>query len=192
MIRDPEMVKAYRDTWELGLHSYMAYLRDRLTLAKELLTDSGSIFVQISDDNLHHVREILDEVFPGDFVSQISFQTTSGFKSSTMPTIGDFLLWYSKDQERVKYNKVFQPQPVQLGSGNATWVLLPDGSYRGVKATEERGEEEVPKGSKLYNPGDLQSQNAASEPQPFEYQGKTYLPGANSHWKANYPTGWTG
>lgn len=189
MIREPEMVKAYRDTWELGLHSYLAYLRDRLLLAKEMLTASGSIFVQISDDNQHHVREILDEVFPGGFVSQISFQTTSGFESSTMPTVGDFLLWYSKDKGLVKYNKVFQPQPVQLGKGNATWVLLPDGTYRGVKASEERGEEELPKGARLYNPDNIQSQNAASEPQPFAYEGKTYLPGGNSHWKANYPDG---
>lgn len=189
MIREPEMVKAYRDTWELGLHSYLTYLRDRLMLAKELLTDSGSIFVQISDDNVHHVREVLDEVFPEGFVSQISFQTTSGFDSTTLPTVGDFLLWYAKDKDRVRYNKVFQPQPVELGKGNATWLILPDGTYRGVKAAEARGEEELPKGAKLYNPDNIQSQGAASEPQPFEYEGKTYPPGANSHWKASYPDG---
>ncbi|KXV28835.1 DNA methylase, partial [Gluconobacter japonicus] len=189
MIREPEMVKAYRDTWELGLHSYLTYLRDRLMLARELLTPSGSIFVQISDDNVHHVREILDEVFPGGFVSQISFQTTSGFDSTTLPTMGDFLLWYSKDKDTVRYNKIFQPQPVELGKGNATWVLLPDGSYRGVNAAEKRGEAELPKDAKLYNPDNIQSQNAASEPQPFEFEGKTYLPGGNSHWKANYPDG---
>ncbi|MBB4524635.1 UNVERIFIED_ORG: adenine-specific DNA-methyltransferase [Rhizobium sophorae] len=189
MIREPEMVKAYRDTWELGLHSYLTYLRDRLTLARELLTDSGSIFVQISDDNIHHVREVLDEVFPGGFVSQISFQTTSGFESTTLPTVGDFLLWYAKDKERVRYNKVFSPQPVELGKGNARWVLLPDGTYRGVTAAEARGEEPLPIDAKFYNPGDLQSQGAASEPQPFEYSGKKYLPGGNSHWKANYPDG---
>jgi adenine-specific DNA-methyltransferase len=189
MIREPEMVKAYRDTWELGLHSYLTYLRDRLMLAKELLTDSGSIFVQISDDNVHHVREVLDEVFPEGFVSQISFQTTSGFDSTTLPTVGDFLLWYAKDKERVRYNKVFQPQPVELGKGNATWLILPDGTYRSVKAAEARGEEELPKGAKLYNPDNIQSQGAASEPQPFEYEGKTYPPGANSHWKASYPDG---
>ena len=91
MIREPEMVKAYRDTWELGLHSYLAYLRDRLLLARELLAESGSIFVQISDDNLHHVREVMDEVFgSNNFLSQISFQTTSGFDSTTLPTMGDF------------------------------------------------------------------------------------------------------
>lgn len=189
MIREPEMVKAYRDTWELGLHSYLTYLRDRLTLARELLTDSGSIFVQISDDNIHHVREVLDEVFPGGFVSQISFQTTSGFESTTLPTVGDFLLWYAKDRERVRYNKVFSPQPVELGKGNARWVLLPDGTYRGVTAAEARGEEPLPVDAKFYNPGDLQSQGAASEPQPFTHEGKTYLPGGNSHWKANYPDG---
>lgn len=189
MIREPEMVKAYRDTWELGLHSYLTYLRDRLTLARELLTPSGSIFVQISDDNVHHVREVLDEVFPGGFVSQISFQTTSGFESSTLPTVGDFLLWYSKSKEHVRYNRVFRPQPVELGKGNARWLLLPDGSYRGVTAAEARGEVDVPKGARPYKPGDLQSQGSASEPQPFEYQGKTYKPGASSHWKANYPDG---
>lgn len=189
MIREPEMVKAYRDTWELGLHSYLTYLRDRLTLARELLTDSGSVFVQISDDNVHHVREVLDEVFPGGFVSQISFQTTSGFDSSTLPTVGDFLLWYSKNKDSVRYNKIFQPQPVELGKGNSTWVLLPDGTYRGVTATEKRGEADLPKDAKLYNPDNIQSQGAASDPQPFEHEGKTYLPGGNSHWKASWPDG---
>ena len=189
MIREPEMVKAYRDTWELGLHSYLTYLRDRLMLARELLSESGSIFVQISDDNVHHVREVLDEVFPRGFVSQISFQTTSGFESSTLPTVGDFLLWYSKDKGKVLYNKVFQPQPVELGKGNARWVLLPDGSCRGVTAAERRGEAEIPEGARLYKPDNIQSQGASKDPQPLEYLGKTYNPGANSHWKANYPEG---
>lgn len=189
MIREPEMVKAYRDTWELGLHSYLAYLRDRVMLARELLTESGSLFVQISDDNVHHVREVLDEVFPGGFVSQISFQTTSGFESTTLPTVGDFLLWYSKDKSKVKYNRVFQPQLIELGKGNARWVLLPDGTYRGVKAAEVRGEEDLPKDVRLYFPDNIQSQGASSTPQPFEHLGKTYLPGGNSHWKANYPDG---
>lgn len=189
MSREPEMVKAYRDTWELGLHSYLSYLRDRLKLAREMLTPSGSIFVQMSDDNIHHVREVLDEVFPGGFVSQISFQTTSGFDSSTMPTVGDYLLWYTRDPKHVKYNKVFRPQPVEPGKGNARWVLFPDGTYRGVTKAEERGEVDLPPDVRLYKPGDLQSQGAASEPQPFKHEGKTYKPGANSHWKANYPDG---
>ena len=190
MIREPEMVKAYRDTWELGLHSYLTYLRDRLLLARELLTDTGSIFVQISDENLHHVREIMDEVFGQDnFVSQISFQTTSGFASSTLSTLGDFLLWYAKDKKIVKFNRLYQPQPIVPGQGSARWVLLPDGGYRGVTASERRGDSPLPEGSRLYIPDNLQSQGASRSPQPFEYQGKVYKPGANSHWKPNYPDG---
>lgn len=190
MIREPEMVKAYRDTWELGLHSYLTYLRDRLLLARELLIESGSIFVQISDDNLHHVREVMDEVFgEGNFISQISFQTTSGFASTTLPSLGDFLLWYAKEKAHVKFNRLYQPQPIVPGEGNARWILSQDGSYRGVSASEKRGEESIPENSKLFKPDNIQSQGASSTLQPFVFQGKTYLPGHNSHWKANYPTG---
>ena len=190
MVREPEMVQAYRDTWELGVHSFLTYLRDRLLLARELLHPSGSIFVQMSDTNLHHVREVMDEVFGAEcFVSQISFQTTSGFQTRTLATLGDFLLWYARDPERLKVRKLFEEQPVVLGEGNARWVLERDGKYRGVKAAEKRGEVPVPEGARLYKPDNLQSQGAASEPQPFEFGDKVYKPGANSHWKPNYPDG---
>ena len=109
MVREPEMVQAYRDTWELGVHSFLTYLRDRLLMARELLHPSGSIFVQMSDTNLHHVREVMDEVFGAEcFVSQISFQTTSGFQTRTLATLGDFLLWYTRDPERLKVRKLFE------------------------------------------------------------------------------------
>ena len=109
MVREPEMVQAYRDTWELGVHSFLTYLRDRLLLARELLHPSGSIFVQMSDTNLHHVREVMDEVFGAEcFVSQIIFQTTSGFHTRTLATLGDFLLWYARDPERLKVRKLFE------------------------------------------------------------------------------------
>ncbi len=190
MIREPEMVKAYRDTWELGLHSYLTYLRDRLLLARELLTESGSVFVQISDENLHHVREVLDEVFgANNFVSQIFFQKTSGFETKTLASVGDYLLWYTKDIQRVKINKLYTKKEITLGSGNASWLLLADGSYRGVTKPEQRGEIEIPDNSKLYNPDNLQSQGASRESQPFLFDGKSYSPNANSHWKANYPVG---
>ena len=190
MVREPEMVQAYRDTWELGVHSFLTYLRDRLLLARELLHPSGSIFVQMSDTNLHHVREVLDEVFGAEcFVSQISFQTTSGFQTRTLATLGDFLLWYARDPERLKVRKLFEEQPVVLGEGNARWVLLPDGNYRGVTAAERRREAPLPEGARLYKPDNLQGQGAAREPQPFEFEGKVYRPGANSHWKPGYPDG---
>ena len=190
MVREPEMVQAYRDTWELGIHSFLTYLRDRLLLAREMLHPSGSIFVQMSDTNLHHVREVMDEVFgPECFVSQISFQTTSGFQTRTLATLGDFLLWYARDPDRLKVRKLFEEQPVAPGEGNARWVLLPDGSYRGVSAAERRGEAPLPEGARLYKPDNLQGQGASREPQPFEFAGRVYKPGANSHWKANYPAG---
>ena len=190
MVREPEMVQAYRDTWELGLHSFLTYLRDRLLLARELLHPSGSIFVQMSDTNLHHVREVLDEVFgPECFVSQISFQTTSGFQTKTLATLGDFLLWYARDPERLKVRKLFEEQPIVLGEGNARWVLLPDGSYRGVTAAEKRREVSLPDDARLYKPDNLQSQGAPRQPQPYELEGEIYEPGANSHWKPNYPDG---
>lgn len=187
---EPEQVKAFRDTWELGIHSYLSYLRDRLIVAKELLTETGSCFVQISDENVHLVRNVLDEVFGSEnFVSQIVFQTTSGFETTTLATLGDFLLWYAKDKGQVKIRKLYEEQPAIPGEGNARWVLFPDGSYRGVSAAEKRGDAPIPEGARLYKPGDLQSQGAANAPQPFEYGGKTYLPGRTSHWKANYPAG---
>lgn len=190
MTREPEMVRAYRDTWELGVHSYLTYLRDRLTVARELLADTGSVFVQISDEHIHLVRELLDSVFGADnFVSQVTFSKTTGFETRFISTIGDYLLWYARDKSKAKVNKLFVEQPAVVGEGNAKWLLLDDGSYRGVKAAEKRKEIALPEGARLYSPGDLQSQGAASQPQPFVHEGKTYLPGSNSHWKANYPIG---
>ena len=105
MTREPEMVKAYRDTWELGLHSYLTYLRDRLMVARELLHQSGSVFVQISDENVHHVRELLDEVFGEEnFLSLITFEKLQARLGATMlPRRNDYLLWYARDVSAVKY-----------------------------------------------------------------------------------------
>ena len=111
LTREPEQIKAYRDTWTLGTHSYLAYLRDRLIVAKDLLTDSGSIFVQISDENVHRVRSVMDEVFgPENFVSQLVFTKTRSLVSSDfVTTICDYILWYAKDRDlaKEKMRKVF-------------------------------------------------------------------------------------
>ena len=107
LTREPEMVKAYRDTWTLGIHSYLTYLRDRLAMARELLSDSGSIFVQISDENLHRVRSLLDEVFGAEnFCSIIAFATSTGTSAKLLPSSVDYILWYAKKRESVKYRQL--------------------------------------------------------------------------------------
>src|SRR3954452_22670535 len=107
--RQPEQIRAFRDTWKLGIHSYLAYLRDRLTAARELLTESGSIFVQIGDENVHLVRCLLDEVFGSEnFVSQIVYTKTTGATVASLPGTTDYLLWFAKDREKVKYRSLFE------------------------------------------------------------------------------------
>lgn len=180
MTQEPEMVRAYRDTWELGKHTYLTYLtylRDRLTVARELLSDSGSLFVQINDEHVHLVRDVLDEVFGAEnFVSQITFSKTTGFETRFIATLGDYLLWYARDKARVKVNKVFVEQPPVLGEGNAKWILFEDGSYRGVKAAEKRLEVPLPPGGRLYSPDNLVSQGAAREPPAIRVRGKGVSP----------------
>jgi len=109
---EPEQIRAFRDTWELGIHSYLTYLRDRLLLARELLTESGSVFVQISDENVHHVRELMDEVFgAGNFVAVVAYKTTGGARQEKAPKrTFDFLLWYCKRREDMKFRRLFDPQ----------------------------------------------------------------------------------
>ncbi len=105
LTREPEMVQAYRDTWEVGLHSYLTYMRDRLLVARELLHPSGSVFVQISDENLHHVRELMDEVFGAEnFCVVIAYRTTTGKGSANLDSTFDFVLWYAKDKNLLRYH----------------------------------------------------------------------------------------
>lgn len=189
--REPEMVKAFRDTWKDGIHSYLSYIRDRLTVARDLLTESGSIFVQIGDENVHRVRAVMEEVFGTDnFISQLTVQTTTGFKTNYIGNIADYVLWFSKDKSKGKARTPFFVKNFELGEGNARWLQFNDYSYRGVSAAEKRGEAKVPDGAIPYNPDNIISQGRAKTPQPFEFRSKTYdCWSKNSHWKASYPTG---
>lgn len=165
MIREPEMVKAYRDTWELGLHSYLTYLRDRLMLAREMLNDSGSIFVQISDENIHHLREILDEVFGAEnFCSCITVRKTSGMGATLLPTTQDFLLWYAKDKRIVAYNQIYTSKSESAET---------DSHY-------QRDEND-----RLFTLSDLTGQNNNVQSCVFDYQfeGRTYRLPASRQWK---------
>ena len=191
--REPEQVKAFRDTWRDGIHSYLTYLRDRLTVARDLLADSGSIFLQIGDENVHNVRAVLEEVFgSNNFVSLICIQTTTGFKSKYIGNIADYVIWFAKDKSKGKARSPLYRKEFELGEGNARWLLLKDFSYRGVTVAEKRNEKPIPDGARPYKPDNIISQGRAKSPQPFEFQGKTYDSWSkNSHWKASCPIGMT-
>lgn len=167
MIREPEMVKAYRDTWELGLHSYLSYLRDRIKLAHELLVESGSIFVQISDDNLHHVREIMDEVFgERNFCRIVAVSKTSGMGSNLIPTTVDYLLWYSKDNQILKHNNIYL-EKTDTDTQASLFRFKDDiGAYRLSDLTG-------------------QNNNVQSCLFSYEFNGSSYRPAPNRQWKTN-------
>ena len=179
---EPEMIQAFRDTWELGIHSYLTYLRDRLLLARDL-HESGSCFVQISDENIHHIREIMDEVFgTKNFVSLITFAKTSGFSSTTLDSVSDYLVWYSKDITKLKYHQLFTDKFIGAQGGTTyNYVLLPDGKKRPLSRKEIANPSSLPEGSKIFALGDLTSSGKASISQEFNFQGKSFIPGPNNH-----------
>jgi adenine-specific DNA-methyltransferase len=188
MTREPEMVKAYRDTWELGLHSYLTYLRDRLLVARDLLTPSGSIFVQISDENLHHVREVMDEVFGTEnFVRVITFRTTANLSGTILGSNSDYLLWYARSVNSMKFNKLYKPRTLEddIG-GRYTRVELPAGERRVMTAAERAEPALLPTGARIYRHDNLVSQGAGPNSTAlFEFEGRSFHPGPTSHWKTD-------
>lgn len=182
--QEPEMIKAFRDTWELGIHSYLTYLRDRLLLAKELLTESGSVFVQISDENVHHIRELCDEIFgPTNMIALIPFKKTSGLLSSGLDGVNDYIVWYAKSKDMCKYHQLFLPQVDDFSL--YTWLRLPNGEERKITA-EERNSRTVPAGSQLFRTAALTSQSGSENTSyDVEFEGKVYRPAANTYWKTN-------
>ena len=174
MTREPEQVKAFRDTWRDGIHSYLTYLRDRLTAARDLLVDSGSIFVQIGDENVHRVRALMDEVLGEDnFVSQISFSKTTGFSGRHLSNVSDHILWFAKKLDNLKYRILALPK--LPGSIGAT-------AYREVKGFPSDFNKISP--TRLVTSADLTSQGAsANSPQQFTFQGRGFQPPSGLHWK---------
>ena len=179
--REPEMVQAYRDTWELGIHSWLTYMRDRLLLARELLTDSGSCFVQISDENVHLVRSVMDEVFGREnFISLITFKKTGLQGSSALDSISDYLVFYAKNADRVKYRQLHHEKKLG-GEGkwaqSYTWVEHPDGTRKNYGNYEAALE--APRGSKVFRPTALTSSRPAGGQDVREYvfEGEKFTPG---------------
>ena len=184
---EPEQIKAFRDTWELGIHSYLSYLRDRLLVAKELLTESGSCFVQISDENVHLVRNLMDEVFGSEnFVSLITTKKSGGMSQDIINNISDYILWYSKDKTKVKCRPLFIEKSLSEGSGaRYNQVQEKNGTIRPIKFEESINPRLLPDGSKVFLGGPLTSQTpSATTTFTFEFKGKMYHP-KNRGWSTN-------
>ena len=185
--REPEQVKAFRDTWRDGIHSYLTYLRDRLTVARELLAESGSIFIQISDENVHLLRTLVDEVFgPQNTVATIVWKKGAP-RSKTIKNAFNYILWYAKDADACKVRKMYRPREVNEGSTEdprklALWGELPDGTTRPLTTDEKRAPWLVPEGTRVFRIQDLEG---TGELFAVEVDGRRFWPRKGRCWRGN-------
>ncbi len=194
LTRQPEQIRAFRDTWELGIHSYLSYLRDRLVLSRELLTESGAVFVQIGDENVHLVRSVMDEVFGSDnFVASVPFVKTSGSTREYLGGTCDHLLFYAKDRKVLKFRQVYRQKTIE-GAANGPYGILrlEDGTSRRMTNEERLSPALIPAGARVYRLDNLQSQSIGREKGegascwfPVDLTGQQWLPNARSRWKTN-------
>ena len=191
--REPEQVKAFRDTWRDGVHSYLTYLRDRLTVARDLLAESGSIFVQIGDENVHRVRALMDEIFLArNFVSMVSTKTSGGSTGVFLSGVVDFLIWYAKDKDLVKFNKQFREKVFgEEGAEKYNRLMLPDLSSRAIVG-EPPTDETLLSGARIYRQDNLTSQSVGRDKGkgaaswfPVQTAGRAISPSPRVRWKTN-------
>ncbi len=181
---EPETIKAFRDTWELGIHSYLSYLRDRLLLCRELLSETGSCFVQIGDENVHHVREIMDEIFGSkNYVSLIAYKSTSGVERSVGPIrIHNYLIWYAKDKTKVKFNRLYKKVEIEdVDTGIYNMVETVTGERRSITPEEKIDPKKVPEKSKLFRTLPLHSAGSGKN-EKREFNGELFTPPMGRHW----------
>ena len=183
--REPEQVKAFRDTWRDGIHSYLTYLRDRLTVARDLLSESGSIFVQIGDENVHRVRALLDDAFGADnAIVTIYFRKTTTQSGNFLADTNDYILWYAKDRSRAKF-RVLQQDRTGFNWVNYDYLMSSTLHRRRINRAEKIGEARLALGDRVYRRSPLTSATASSSTLlPFEHEGRTYVPGRGG-WKSN-------
>jgi len=181
LTQEPEMIKAFRDTWELGIHSYLTYLRDRLLLAKELLHESGSVFVQISDENVHHIREMMDEIFgTANFLSLIPFKKTSALGSQGLDSINDYLVWYCKNSLKTKYRQLYVDMSGDISS--YSWVREAEGYERRL-VTKDKIEQTLIKG-RVFRTDNLTSQSGGESTSGLiDHEGRHFSPSSGAFWK---------
>jgi adenine-specific DNA-methyltransferase len=187
--RQPEQVRAFRDTWRLGIHSYLAYLRDRLAVARDLLTETGSVFVQIGDENVHLVRSVMDEIFGSEnFCSQITCSKTTGTTGRLLPGTADYLVWFARDIEHVKYKQLFKEKAFGgEGASMYTLVEMPDGERRRLTPEESGDLSLLPKGGRICRLADLTSprvREARTGYFPIKLGGTEFLP-RKGEWKTH-------
>ena len=184
--QEPEMITAFRDTWEMGIHSYLSYLRDRLMLARELLADTGSCFVQISDENVHHVREICDEIFGKEnFISQIMFQKTSYQETNYLAGVGDIIIWYGKNKANTKVHNLFQQKSLPEIIKSYDLMEKDDGTI--VRVSSLKGM--VPADGKFLRADNITSSGTSNTSSGgYVFNGKEYFPKTGNHWKT-HPNG---
>jgi adenine-specific DNA-methyltransferase len=177
--REPEQVKAFRDTWKDGIHSYLTYLRDRLTAMRDLLTESGSIFVQIGDENVHRVRAVMDEVFGAqNCCSEIVVRKTTGKASGLLDNSFDLLLWYAKAREAVKYRQFYEDRSY-VGDVNLRHLMMPDGTLTSMSEAELSGVAPLPKDARVYHPNPLTSARSPNitDVRRYTFEGRDFNPG---------------
>ena len=184
--REPEQVKAFRDTWRDGIHSYLTYLRDRLTVARDLLTDSGSIFVQIGDENVHRVRAVMDEVFGDEnFIANITFRTKIPLGTTYIAGVCDYILWFAKDKKQTKYRRLFLPKVISEDS-QFNLVETPDGVRRALATKEARDPSLLEAGSRAFTSLDLSSSGRTESCVfDFSFKGRSFSPTTGKSWKTN-------
>ena len=187
---EPEQIRAFRDTWELGIHSYLTYLRDRLLLARELLAESGSCFVQIGDENVHRVRCLMDEVFgAGNFCALVSFVKTGAQTSLLLSSASDYIIWYCRDKAKAKYRQLFYAKEVgQTGASNYINIESPDGSsWRRMTKDEREDISLIPEGWRVFSLDNLMGTRPPNltDLGPFEWNGKIYNEERTKCWKTD-------
>ncbi len=186
--REPEQVKAFRDTWRDGIHSYLTYLRDRLTVARDLLTDSGSIFVQIGDENVHRVRALMDEVFGEDnIISQIAFRTTTGRAGEFLSSASNYLLWFAKNRSLCKFRTFYQDK-LSGTSTDQVYSLIrdADGNDKRITQAQKNDPSLIPAGARQFRPDNLISQSGSTTTVfPYEISGVNIKAPQKGGWKTN-------
>ena len=188
MTQEPEMVKAFRDTWRQGIHSYLSYIRDRLVVARDLLADCGSIFVQIGDENVHRVRAVMDEVFGAEnWVTTITVKKTSGADQYLLDSVTDSVIWFARDKRSVKYRQPYIVRKLTFDNmGPFSRVQMADYSRRGITAADKEKFSSPDEVGKVFRISETSSSGSGgNKVEPFTFHKKQYLPSGNRHWSTH-------